>query len=88
MKSFSGDEGYQAPCSPRLIEQEFYIANYVVCIPLVSTALSGGGARWCTRGSKTSGSFGQRRRECFNNSIPNFFCDDENERELSYFFQK
>lgn len=43
MKSFSGDEGYQAPCSPRLIEQEFYIANYVVCIPLVSTVLSGGG---------------------------------------------
>lgn len=44
MKSFSGDEGYQAPCSPRLIEQEFYIANYVVCIPLVSTVLSEGSA--------------------------------------------
>lgn len=42
MKSFSGDEGYQAPCSPCLIEQESYIANYVVCIPLVSTVLSGG----------------------------------------------
>lgn len=42
MKSFSGDEGYQAPCSPCVIEQEFYIANYVVCIPLVSTVLSGG----------------------------------------------
>lgn len=42
MKSFSGDEGYQAPSSPRLIEQEFYIANYVVCIPLVSTVVSGG----------------------------------------------
>lgn len=42
MKSFSGDEGYQAPCSPHLIEQEFYIANYVVCIPLVSGVLSGG----------------------------------------------
>lgn len=41
MKSFSGDEGYQAPSSPRLIEQEFYIANYVVCIPLVSTVVSG-----------------------------------------------
>lgn len=36
MKSFSGDEGYQAPCSPCLIEQESHIANYVVCIPLVS----------------------------------------------------
>lgn len=42
MKSFSGDEGYQALCSPCLIEQESYIANYVVCIPLVSTVLSGG----------------------------------------------
>lgn len=42
MKSFSGDEGYQAPCSPCLIEQESYTANYVVCIPLVSTVLPGG----------------------------------------------
>lgn len=42
MKSFSDDEGYQAPCSPGLIEQESYIANYVVCIPLVSTVLSEG----------------------------------------------
>lgn len=47
MKSFSGDEGYQAPGSPRLIEQEFYIANYVACIPLVSTVLSGAARVGC-----------------------------------------
>lgn len=47
MKSFSGDEGYQAPCSRRLIEQEFYIANYVVCIPLVRTVLSRGSPVGC-----------------------------------------
>lgn len=65
MKSFSGDEGYQAPCSPRLIEQEFYIANYVVCIPLVSTVLSGGIGRPTRHicGSKISGSFKERGPE-------------------------
>lgn len=42
MKSFSSDEGYQAPRYLCLIEQEFYMANYIVCIPLVSTLLSGG----------------------------------------------
>lgn len=40
-ESFSCDEGYQALCSPRLIEQESYIANFVACIPLVSAVLSG-----------------------------------------------
>lgn len=57
MKSFSSDEGYQAPCSPHLIEQEFYIANYAVCITLVSTAQSqvgmeGFGLMWYTCRSK------------------------------------
>lgn len=42
MKSFSGDEGYQAPRSPCLMEQESYTANYVLCIPLVRAVLSGG----------------------------------------------
>lgn len=41
MKSFIGDEGYQAPRSPRLTEQEVYMVNYVVPVPPVSTVLSG-----------------------------------------------
>lgn len=52
MKSFSGDEGYQAPCSPCLIEQESHIANYVVCIPLVSAVLSGGVQLGCSAKEK------------------------------------
>lgn len=43
MKSFIGDEGYQAPRSPRLTEQEVYIVSYVVPVPPVSTILSGKG---------------------------------------------
>lgn len=35
MKSFSSDEGYQAPGSPCLVDQEIYMPNYVVLIPLV-----------------------------------------------------
>lgn len=42
MKSFSGDEGYQAPCSPCLIELESNTANYVVYFRLVSAVLSRG----------------------------------------------
>lgn len=45
MKSFSGDEGYQAPRSPRLIEQEPHIVNYVVCIRLVSSSVLSEGAQ-------------------------------------------
>lgn len=52
MKSFSGDEGYQAPHSPWLIEQKSHIANFVVCIPLVSSVLSGGVQLGCSAKEK------------------------------------
>lgn len=54
MKSFSGDEGYQAPCSPCLIEQESHIANYVACVPLVSAALTEGVQLGCSTKEKNT----------------------------------